>query len=190
MGEPLCDGAAGFDKGRWPVRLSGGSGWLLPAPLARFGPSRGFPCQIPTRPWSFLRLIAALGSTPFAPADRRWPGRSGAPARATAWAPRRRRERPRGAALKTYRKFSHGGSRVLLHRVVSNVGFVVPRMQSGFALIRQSKSLASFLNARAHDFHESLKICQGHPVFTRKDYHLPFRRGCIPKALSVRVDAC
>ena len=53
MGELLADGAAGFDEGRWPVRLlADRAGFCLP-PLARCGPSRGFPCQIPTRPWNF-----------------------------------------------------------------------------------------------------------------------------------------
>ena len=88
--------------------LVGGSGWLLPAPVSPMWAIARVPLSNPDAALELSRLIAAPGTSPFAPADRRWPGRSGAPARATAWAPRRRRERPRGAALKPYRKFSHG----------------------------------------------------------------------------------
>ena len=78
----------------------------------------------------------------FAPADRRWPGRSGAPARATAWAPRRRRERPCGAALKPYRKFSHGVSRRSRGRyVLSRLMLYTARQGSSEA--RQSRGRQS-----------------------------------------------
>ena len=66
-----ADRVAGFDKGRRPVRWSRiGLASSLPA-LAQSGPPRGFPCQIPLRPWNFSVNCDPEASSLFAPADRR-----------------------------------------------------------------------------------------------------------------------
>src|SRR5260370_41374721 len=87
--------------------LVGGSGWLLACPrLPDVGHREGSLVKSRCGPGT-SRLTAAPRYLRF---SRQPPGVgpavAGAPAGAKARAPRRRRERPRGAALKTYRKFS------------------------------------------------------------------------------------
>src|ERR1035437_838927 len=90
-GQLCVEGAADLMRGDGPyaspaIGLASG----LPA-LARFGPSRGFPCQF-RRGSGDPSALRPKESFAFAPADRRWPGRSGsdgqgaeAAARAALW---------------------------------------------------------------------------------------------------------
>jgi len=88
--------------------LVGGSGWLLPAPVSPMWAIAGVPLSNPGAAPDLSCLLAACGFWLFAPADRRWRRRSGSASgsggvRAVAAARAARR-----AALKAYRKFSHG----------------------------------------------------------------------------------
>ena len=95
VGQARGDGAADLTRGDGLYAgLAIGLVSGLP-PLARSGPSQGFHCQIHRGPGDRLDF-SGLRYPPFAPADRHWPGRSGASARATARAPSRRRVRPGG----------------------------------------------------------------------------------------------
>jgi hypothetical protein len=72
QGELSGDGAAGFDKGRWPVRCPAiGLASGLP-PLARSGPSRGPLVKSRRGPRIFLADRRPGVFLLFAPADRRW----------------------------------------------------------------------------------------------------------------------
>jgi hypothetical protein len=107
------DGAAGsiersgdFTPGRRLVRLCAIGRTSRPIALARWEPPRGDPVSN-RRGLVTSRVKAAPFPGLFAPADRRlWPAGAGAAAGATARPPSRRRERPLGAALNPYRKFS------------------------------------------------------------------------------------
>jgi hypothetical protein len=87
-GELSVDGAAGFDKGRWPVRLLTNRAGFSPAPVSPIWAIARVPLSNPDAALELSRLIAApnffrLSRQPSGVG----PGRSGAPARATAWAP-------------------------------------------------------------------------------------------------------
>ena len=101
----LAEQSSGFDKGRRLVRLPAiGLASGLPA-QARREPPRGFPCQIRCGPVTLCGSNRGPTRKSFAPADRRLKAsRAGARMRR----PSRRRERPCGAALNPYRKFSQG----------------------------------------------------------------------------------
>ena len=102
-----ADGAADLTRGDGPYAGSAiGLASGLPA-LARCWAVARVPLSNPPRLWTF-GLVAAQGPLPLAPADRRWRRRSGSASgsggvRAVAAARAARR-----AALKPYRKFSHG----------------------------------------------------------------------------------
>jgi hypothetical protein len=91
-GEVVAGQSCGFDKGRWPVRCSGDRAGFWAAPLARSGPSRGFPCQIRRGPET-LGLTAAPRVLCL---SRQPAGVGAAVAGAEACAPWRRCVRPRG----------------------------------------------------------------------------------------------
>ena len=77
VGELSADGAAGFDKGRWPVRLlADQAGFCLP-PVSPMWAIARVPLSNPVAALELSRLIAAREPLLFAPADRHWPGRSG-----------------------------------------------------------------------------------------------------------------
>ena len=105
-GSAIATESSGFYKGRWPVRLlADRAGFCLPR-LARFGPSRGFPCQIRCGPGTSWLKAAQLFA--FAPADRRWSGRSGSASVSVGQDAEAAARAAQRAALKPYRKFSHG----------------------------------------------------------------------------------
>jgi hypothetical protein len=98
-----------FTRGRRLVRLSAIGRASQLAPVNPMGAAARGPRVKSSRP----RDLPAVQAAPveiFAPANRRlWPAGAGAAAGVTTWPPSRRRERPLGAALNPYRKFSQGG---------------------------------------------------------------------------------
>jgi len=52
-GELRVNGAAGFDKGRWPVRCLANRAGFWPAPGSPMWAIARVPLSIPTRPWNF-----------------------------------------------------------------------------------------------------------------------------------------
>ena len=78
-GEWNCraDGVAGFDKGRWPVRFPANRAGFSPAPVSPIWAIARVSLSNRDTAAEISRLIAARKPPPSAPADRRWPGRSG-----------------------------------------------------------------------------------------------------------------
>jgi hypothetical protein len=102
------NGAANLTRGDGPYAVFAiGLASGLPA-LARSGPSRGSLVKSAAAP-NLREDCGPKVPVFFAPADRRRPAGARASAGAEARAPSRRRGRPRRAALKPYRKFSHAG---------------------------------------------------------------------------------
>ena len=109
-GEFQAERSDGFDKGRWPVRCLSDRAGFWPARVSPIWAIARVPLSNPPRPWNFW-AVAARRYFCF---SREPTGVGAAVAGAEACVPCRRRERP-GAALKTYRKFSHGRASPPVH---------------------------------------------------------------------------
>jgi hypothetical protein len=103
-----ADRVTGFDKGRWPVRLSANRAGFSPAPVSPIWAIARVPLSNPDTSQKLTRLIAApryfafRASRPaLARPERRASESDGLGAESAARAAWR-------AALKPYRKFSHG----------------------------------------------------------------------------------